>query len=114
MKARVVKASLQPEGLAQIEEAARALMRAAVGEAHEIVKAAGIKLPFPNPVTVVEQMLGHTSENLSAMQQDIYKGRRSEVEAINGAVVKLAESPERDAPINRTLMQLIQTVEAAK
>jgi 2-dehydropantoate 2-reductase len=95
-------------------EPARQLMRAAVGEGQEIVKRAGIKLPYFNAVTQVEQMLGHTAENLSAMQQDIYRGRRSEVEAINGAVVKLAETLDLEAPINRTLLLLIQTVEAAK
>lgn len=94
-------------------EPAGALMKAAVREAAEIVKAAGISLPYHNPVSQVEQVLRRTPEDLSTMQQDLYKGKRSEVEAIHGAVVRLAESLDRSAPINWTLLQLVRTVEQA-
>jgi len=95
-------------------DAAKSLSTDAVREAAVIVKAAGIKLPYHSPVTQVHRLLEHTADNMSTMQQDIYKGRRSEIEAINGAIVRLAETMDRDAPINRTLLRLVQTLEAVK
>jgi len=89
------------------------LMRLAVKEAEGIVAAAGIELPYRNPVSQIETLAGHTSDNLSTMLQDLYRGRRTEIEVINGAVVKLAESLGLDAPINRTLTLLVQTAENA-
>lgn len=98
--------------LLQLPPAAE-LMRLAVKEAESIVRAAGIELPYFNPVTQIESIAGHTSDNLSSMLQDLYRGRHSEIEVINGAVVKLAESLGLDAPINRTLTLLVQAAENA-
>jgi len=92
-------------------EPAKLLMNKAVSEAAEIVKAAGIRLPFNSPLAQAEQLISRTSNNLGSMLQDLYQGRRTEVDFINGAVVRLAESLGLDAPVNRTLTLLIQTAE---
>jgi len=95
-------------------ESAWELSKSAVREAEAIVRQAGIDLPYYNPVSQVEKLLSRTADNLSSMQQDIYKGRRSEVEAINGAVVRLAETLGMQAPVNLALLRLVETLEAAK
>jgi 2-dehydropantoate 2-reductase len=92
-------------------EPAKTLMRHALEEAVGVLQAAQIPVPYLHPAAQVEQLLSRTADNLSAMVQDLYRGKRSEIEVINGAVVKLAESLGLDAPINRTLTLLVQTIE---
>lgn len=93
--------------------AAKELMRAAVKEAQQVLDAAHIELPYRNPITQIEQALARTADSLSTTLQDHYRGRPTEIEYINGAVVKLAEEMSMDAPINRTLTLLVKTAEAA-
>jgi 2-dehydropantoate 2-reductase len=90
---------------------ARAVLRAAIAEAVAVLDAAQIKLPYGSAVMHVENYLQRTADNLSTMLQEIYRGRRSEVEMLNGAVVELAQSLGLDAPVNRTLTLLVQAVE---
>ena len=46
------------------------------------------------------------------MWEDLEAGRRTEVDYLNGAVVKLAQSLGRDAPANREIVGLIRAAEA--
>ena len=94
-------------------ETAMALMRSAVAEAMEVMDKAGIELPYRDPLKRVEEMAHRTAENLSTMLQDLYRGRRTEVDYINGAVVRLADELGLDAPVNRTLTMLVKTAEKA-
>ena len=42
------------------------------------------------------------------MLQDVEAGRRTEIDVINGAVVKAADELGVEVPINRALMQLVK------
>jgi len=46
------------------------------------------------------------------MSDDLAQGRRTEVDYINGELVKLAERLRTDAPINRKIVELIRRAEA--
>jgi 2-dehydropantoate 2-reductase len=48
----------------------------------------------------------------SSMSDDLAQGRRTEVDYINGELVKLAERLRTDAPINRKIVELIRRAEA--
>ena len=48
----------------------------------------------------------------SSMLDDLEAGRPSEVDALNGEVVRLAERLGRDAPVNRALVDLVRQREA--
>lgn len=61
---------------------------------------------------VAAAMLRMDPEARSSMWEDLQAGRRTEVDYLNGAVVKLAESCGRDAPVNRRMIALIRTAEA--
>jgi 2-dehydropantoate 2-reductase len=92
-------------------EAARNLCRAAVEEAMLVARAKGI----PVAADIDQQVLGvarATAQNRSSMGQDVDFGQRTEIEAINGAIVRFAEALGIPTPVNRTLTQLIQIVEA--
>jgi 2-dehydropantoate 2-reductase len=46
------------------------------------------------------------------MWEDLQAGRRTEVDFINGEVVRLAESIGRTAPVNAKLIDLIRAAES--
>jgi 2-dehydropantoate 2-reductase len=48
----------------------------------------------------------------SSMADDLAAGRKTEVDTINGELVRLAERLGRDAPINRRIVELIRAAEA--
>ena len=52
------------------------------------------------------------SKARSSMSDDLAQGRRTEVDYINGELVKLAERLHTDAPINRKIVELIRQAEA--
>jgi 2-dehydropantoate 2-reductase len=92
-------------------ETTRELSRVAVAEAVAVAAAHG--------VTIREDAAEHvlavaraTAANRSSMGQDVDHGRRTEIDAINGAVVRQAESVGIPVPVNRTLTALVKTLEA--
>jgi 2-dehydropantoate 2-reductase len=92
-------------------QAARSLMTAAATETAGVAAALGIQLPFADPVLAVETVASKTADNLSSMLKDVMRGGPTEVDAINGAVVRAAEAVQIPAPVNRTLWQLVKSLE---
>ena len=91
--------------------AARDLCRAAVEEAMLVAAAKG----FAMPADMVERVLAiaqATSVNRSSMGQDVDHRKRTEIDAINGAIVTLGEQLRLPTPVNRTLVQLVRVLEA--
>ena len=52
-----------------------------------------------------------TSENINSMLQDILKGKNTEIDFINGRIVKLAKGLGVNTPINEFLTYLIKGLE---
>jgi 2-dehydropantoate 2-reductase len=48
----------------------------------------------------------------SSMADDLAAGRKTEIEYLNGELVRLAERLHRDAPVNRTIAELVHKAEA--
>ena len=48
----------------------------------------------------------------SSMSDDLMSGRKTEIDQLNGEVVRLAESLGLDAPINRRIVELVRNAEA--
>jgi 2-dehydropantoate 2-reductase len=53
------------------------------------------------------------SKNLSSMQQDLLKGRRTEIDFLNGAVVTLGAAYGIECPVNQALTMIIKAMEPA-
>jgi len=89
----------------------RELMRAAVREAVEVAKAKGIEMPEDDMEAYSEGICQRTADNVNSMLQDVLRQRRTEVEAINAAVVKEGEAVGVATPVNWVLTGLIRGVE---
>ncbi len=89
---------------------AKEIAQKAVEEAVSVANKMGIEFKED----MVETMLNvakATSENISSMYQDILKGKRTEIDAINGAIVRFAKDLGVHTPINQTLTNLVKIIE---
>ncbi|MCX5700182.1 MAG: 2-dehydropantoate 2-reductase [Candidatus Omnitrophica bacterium] len=93
-------------------EGTRRIMREAVTEAIRIAKRKRIKLAYDDPLAKVEAVCEATSGNISSMLQDVLRKRRTEIDFINGVIVRLAQELNIPAPINSMLLDLVKTIEA--
>jgi 2-dehydropantoate 2-reductase len=100
-----------PNGELLERPSARSLMGAVVQEAVQVSLALGVNLPYPDPVAMVEEIAQRTAANRSSMLQDVSRGTPTEIDAINGAIVKAGDGAGVPTPINRTLWQLIKAKE---
>jgi 2-dehydropantoate 2-reductase len=91
--------------------AAGELSRTAVEEAVAVAEARGFKMPG-NMVERTIKVAQATAVNRSSMGQDVDRKKRTEIDAINGAIVHFAQQDQISAPVNRTLTQLIKILEA--
>jgi 2-dehydropantoate 2-reductase len=97
-----------PNGGLLTSPAARALLSSTAREAASAAVAQGVRLPYPDPVVAVEAIARQTANNHSSMLQDLRRGAPTEVEAINGAIVRTGEQTGVPTPVNRSLWLLIQ------
>jgi len=91
-------------------EETRAVMTMAVEEAEKVARKKGI-LVKDNPVERVFEVCKATAQNRSSMGQDIDNRRRTEIDFINGAIVREGEALEIPTPVNTTLTYLIKAIE---
>ncbi len=94
-------------------EGARAVMRQAVSEATKIAKRKRIKLLFDDPLTKVEAVCSATANNISSMLADVLKKKRTEIDFINGVIVRQGESLGIPVPANNFLVNLVKTIESS-
>lgn len=107
----------------------RRCLAAAQSETLDLLKAAGITpaqltaLPAHRMPSVLRlpdflfkrlasKMLAIDPLARTSMWEDLQAGRRTEIDYLNGEVVRLAESLGREAPINAKLITLIRTAES--
>ena len=89
---------------------ARTLMGELAREAAFVAEALGVMLPFSDPECAVEEVAKRTAENISSMLQDILRGAQTEVDVINGAIVRFGEKNNIPTPVNRLLWSLVKAV----
>ncbi|MFA4989298.1 MAG: 2-dehydropantoate 2-reductase [Candidatus Omnitrophota bacterium] len=94
-------------------EGSRRIMREAVTEAIRIAKRKRIKLIYDDPLAKVEAVCEATSSNVSSMLQDILRKKRTEIDFINGVVVRLGQELNIPVPVNSMLVDLVKTIEAS-
>ncbi len=101
-----------PNGtLAHVPECEQLMVRA-VEEAVVVARVLGINLPYENQVDRVRQVCLQTAANRSSMLQDILRGKATEIDVINGAIVAKGEEAGVATPVNVLITQLIKALEA--
>ncbi|HSG57194.1 MAG TPA: ketopantoate reductase C-terminal domain-containing protein, partial [Paracoccaceae bacterium] len=91
---------------------ARATIRAVVAEGVAAAHANG-EMIDPAPIlALTEVSMTDHADHEASMLQDVKAGRRTEVDAINGAIVLAAEEKGVAAPVTRTLWHLVKLEEA--
>ena len=98
-------------GLCKVQEVMDCALEA-VSEAIAVAKAMGVKLTITDP----KKIWLKAAENLppefkASMLQDIEKGSRTEIDSINGSVVRLGERHGVPTPVNRALVASIKGIE---
>ncbi len=93
-------------------EASRKVLREAVTEAVRIAKRKRIKLIYDDPLAKVEAVCESTASNISSMLQDILRKKHTEIDFINGVIVRLGQELAIPVPVNALLVNLIKSVEA--
>lgn len=88
-----------------------ACMVAVIEESLPILRASGH--PTPTKADVLAELatvLDATASNRCSMLQDVIRGGPTEIEALNGMIVRTATEMGIPAPLNRTLTMLIQSM----
>lgn len=106
----------------------RTLFADQVAEALAVIRAEGIKPVSPTPIPlgwlpsllrlpdpIFEALLGRTMKidpvARSSMWEDLQRGRRTEIDYLQGVITGIAERRGLDAPLSRRIVALIRTAE---
>lgn len=84
----------------------------AVEEAVRVAAAGGVKLTLQDPAEAwASAMEGLSPGHKSSMFKDVEQGKRTEIDVINGAVVRWGEKFGVPTPVNKTLVSCIKGIE---
>ena len=89
----------------------RDLMREVASEAIAIARAAGLQLPGADMNSVVLQLAEAMPEATSSTAQDIARGNRTEIDSLNGYLVRRGAALGIPTPFNQTLHALVKLLE---
>lgn len=95
----------------------RPVLDAAIDEGFAVARACGIALPWPDAAGFRSYfhatLVPPTAAHRSSMRQDLEAGRRTEVDAIGGAIVRAGERTGIPTPVNARLVAAIHAAERA-
>ncbi len=88
------------------------LLEATCLEVLDVAKAVNIKLPTCDILAKTKNVVKNTAGNKSSMLQDIERGKRTEIESINGVIVTFGNENGVPTPVNEALTTLVKGIEA--
>jgi len=94
-------------------EGTRRILREAVTEAIRVAKRKRIKLIYDDPLAKVEAVCEATAANISSMLQDVLRRKRTEIDFINGVIVRQSQELGLSTPVNSMLTDLVKTIESS-
>jgi 2-dehydropantoate 2-reductase len=117
----LVNAAINPvaalAGVLNADVAARPTLRALAEtialEGEAVARAEGVRLPYASAPAAVMTTARKTADNRCSMLQDLDARRPTEIEYLNGALVRLAERHGVKVPANRAVATLIRQVSAS-
>jgi len=99
-------------GFLGAHEESRALIHALVEEGVAVANASGVAIPAKPIHDLTQVSVTDHANHEASMLQDVKAGRRTEVDAINGAIVEAARAAGIAAPLTETLWRLVKLEEA--
>jgi len=91
----------------------RALAEAISEEGAAAARAEGVRLPYQSASEAALETARMTAENRCSMLQDLEAGRPTEIDYLNGAIVRVAERHGLPASANRAVVTLIKQASGA-
>jgi len=105
-----------PYGVLAEHAPTRELMDRIVEEVFAVMAASGYATHWQRAqdflAVFYERLVPDTAEHESSMLQDLTAGKRTEIDALNGAVIKLAQDHALAVPYNRAVHSLIKFLES--
>jgi 2-dehydropantoate 2-reductase len=100
------------------EEQTRWIIEKICHEIFEVTKAHKIELFWDEPEEYLNILFNkeipQTSTHYSSMLQDIKRGKKTEIDALNGAIVRLAKKVKVKVPVNEVITRLVRFKERRK
>lgn len=101
-------------GLLDTEDT-QAIMREIIAELYAVANAEGVALDPPTAVEYVDRLFTYliptTAGHYASMREDFRNRKRTEIDALNGAIVMYADQHGLPCPTNRTLTRLVHARE---
>ncbi len=94
--------------------AGRRLLTEAVGEVLSVAAASGVAMGARDPLAATLKLAETMAEATSSMAQDLSRGRRTEIDAMNGFVARRGEALGVPTPVNRALAALVGLLEEGR
>ncbi|MDP6547918.1 MAG: 2-dehydropantoate 2-reductase [Candidatus Woesearchaeota archaeon] len=88
------------------------LIKSIVKELVEVAEKEHFKFKEEETFDMVMEIIKQSAENKSSMLQDILKGKKTEIDFLNGKIVELAEKHKVDVPVNKALVDMIKFLES--
>ena len=87
-------------------------MRAVIEEVVAVSAAAGVNLDLAQSIQICEKIAEAMPKQLSSTAQDIARKKRSEIDHLNGFVVREGQRLSVATPVNQTLHALVKLIES--
>jgi len=104
-----------PYGVLLEAEESRAIMEQVVRELYAVAQACGVHLDPPSAATYIEKLftklIPSTAAHYASMREDFAARRRTEIDALNGAIVRLGKGHGIACPANDLLTKLVKSRE---
>jgi 2-dehydropantoate 2-reductase len=95
-----------------LQHLAARIVDAAARETARVASAEGVPIADTEAVTLWRTMAELTAANRSSMLQDVRSGRPTEIDWINGEVVRRGRRHNVPTPVNEALLKLVEVLEA--
>jgi len=86
------------------------IMHQITKESVKVARAKGIRIDYRGALLRTKAVCKKTRDNISSMLQDINRGKETEIDYINGGIVKIARRNKISVPTNELIWRLVKSM----